>query len=228
MISMFTALTGVLPATWAFRYNLDMKMLFLGFLSVLALNTTAATSYFEEAKVAASEGRYDEVTTLLSAVIESGQLEPDRLAIAHSNRGIAFSLLEQYERAIVDLKRAIELDPAHLLTLNHLGILAEHLEADSTEAARWYRRAARLIYPASQVNLANLLKSGRGVGRDPDAAAKLYEQAAAQGCSLAMVGLGEMYLRRGIARDEEHAISILQEAVEAGSVVAHHHPGVCL
>ena len=158
MISMFTAVTGVLPATWAFRYNLDMKMLFLGLLSVLALNTTAATSYFEEAKVVASEGRYDEVTTLLSVVIESGQLEPDRLAIAHSNRGIAFSLLEQYERAIVDLKRAIELDTAHLLTLNHLGILAEHLETDFTEAARRYRRAARLSYPASQVNLANLLQ----------------------------------------------------------------------
>ena len=89
--------------------------------------------------------------------------------------------MEQYERAIVHLKKAIELDPAHLLKLNHLGILAEHLEADFTEVARWYRRAARLSYPASQVNLANLLKSGRGVGRDPDAAAKLYEQAAAQG-----------------------------------------------
>ena len=77
MISMFSALTGVLPTTWAFRYNLDMKMLFLGFLSVLALNSAAATSYFEEAKVAASAGRYDELTTLLLAVIESGQLEPD-------------------------------------------------------------------------------------------------------------------------------------------------------
>ena len=158
MISMFAALIGVLPVTWAFRNNLDMKMLFLGLLSVLALNTAAAISYFEEAKVAASEGRYDEFTTLLSAVIESGQLESDQLAIAHSNRGIVFSLLEQYERAIVDLKRAIELDTARLQTLNHLGILAEYLEADFTEAARWYRPAARLSYPASQVNLANQLQ----------------------------------------------------------------------
>ena len=105
----------------------------------------AEISFLDEAQIAASEGRFDDVISILSNAIDSDALEEEERAIAFSNRGIAFSLLKRFGPAMQDLRMAIELQPDHLLTLNHLGILAEHVALDFEEAALWYEKAAALL-----------------------------------------------------------------------------------
>ena len=56
--------------------------------------------------------------------------------------------------------------PEHPLTLNHLGILAEHVEQDLAKAAARYRKVASLGDVASQANFGYLYRSGQGVDWD--------------------------------------------------------------
>lgn len=50
-----------------------------------------------------------------------------------------------------------------------------------TAAARWYRLAAEAGDPIAQLNYAEMLERGMGVGRDRDAALRWYRRAADQG-----------------------------------------------
>ncbi|MBT4161459.1 MAG: tetratricopeptide repeat protein [Gammaproteobacteria bacterium] len=202
-----------------------MRYVVISVLLLLASLVSAESSYFEEAQKAATEGRYEDVTTTLTTLIDTGGLEAGELAIALSNRGIAYSLLQRYDPAVQDLQEAVRLDPEHLLSLNHLGILAEHVQMDFAVAAVWYRKAADLGYAASKVNLGNLLRDGKGVKRDPDRALILYEQAAEDDYTVALVALGEMYLRGGVEQDARKAIELLNRAAEDGVTTAHHHLG---
>ena len=194
----------------------------------LALIATADdVGYFDEAKIAASKGRYNEVVSVLSMAIEEASMDSQDLAIAHSNRGIAYSLLKQYPPAVEDLLAAIRLDAGHLLSINHLGILAEHIELNPTKAASWYQRAADAGYPASQVNLGNLYRDGRGGLAKPQAAVDLYHAAVAQGYAVAYVALGEMLLgNRGVTADYPQALLLLQQGVEQGVVTGHYSLGL--
>ena len=51
--------------------------------------------------------------------------------------------------------------PEHPLTLNHLGILAEHVEQDLAKAAARYRKVASLGDVASQANFVTFIDQGR-------------------------------------------------------------------
>jgi TPR repeat protein len=189
---------------------------------------------FNEAQRAASEGRYEDVVTILTAVIDarglSGNasgLSSDELAIAHSNRGIAYSLEKNYALAIQDLQQAITLNPEHLLTLNHLGILAEHVEGNFAVAASWYAKAATLGYAASQVNLGNLFRDGRGVEKDYAKAVQLYQLAVEQNYEVGLVALGEMYIQgAGVPRDEATGLALLRQGVAKGVVTGHYYLGI--
>ena len=182
---------------------------------------------FDQAQVAATEGRYEDVVNLLTGSIVSGSLDQEDLAVALGNRGIAFSLLEQYDAAYEDLERAVSLKPDHLLTLNHLGILAEHVDQDFERAAGWYRRAADLGYPASQVNLGNLFRFGLGVERNLPLAVALYEAAAAEDYSVAFVALGEMYMDgMGVEKDFDKGLELLRRGVDRGVVTGHYYLGL--
>jgi len=215
-----------MPEIAAIRYNSVMKLATVTLLVAIACLPSMAVGDFEQAEIAANEGRYEDVMTILSELLESGQLDSDKLkARAYSNRGIAYSLLEYYQSARVDLERAVDLDPGNVLALNHLGILSEQVDADFGAAAEWYKRGADRYYSASQVNLANLYLSGKGVEADRLAAIELYEAAVTQGYSLALVGLGELLLNGGNSGEKERAVELLQRAVETGSIVAHHHLG---
>ena len=46
----------------------------------------------EEAQLAANEGRYSDVVNLLTGVLEEKELDEASRVVAHSNRGIAYSL----------------------------------------------------------------------------------------------------------------------------------------
>jgi TPR repeat protein len=204
--------------------RIPVLLLFLVCISPLTYGQSTA---FNEAQVAASEGRYEAVVTILTRALESGELDDANLAIAYSNRGIANSLLQHYPEAVSDLQNAYKLNPDHLLTLNHLGILAEHVELDLSNAAAWYERAASLGYAASQVNLGNLLRDGRGVERDPFKAVQLYRLAVNQNYPAALVSLGEMYIEgNGVKPDYAQGIALLKKGVDQGVVTGNFYLGV--
>lgn len=194
----------------------------VGWLTSLLVAGTVGASMFEQAQQAAGEGRYEDVIVLLSKSIEDKTLADRERAIALSNRGIAYSLLKQYAPAQRDLRAAIEINPEYPLTLNHLGILAEHIEGDYGEAAQWYAKAVALSYPASLVNLGNLYRDGRGVDQDLGVAAQLYQQAVELDYLVAGVALGELYLEgQGVPQDFDKALLLLNKAADADVVTAH-------
>ncbi|XOV88353.1 MAG: hypothetical protein ACFHX7_00355 [Pseudomonadota bacterium] len=196
-------------------------------LLIVAGETRAAA--FDDAQLAAREGRYRDVADILSAEITGGKLEPGNLVVAYSNRGIAYSLLGAYELARQDLLRANSIDPSHPLTLNHLGLLAEQVDEDYAEAFRWYQQAANGGFAASQVNLGNLYRSGKGTPVDKSAARRLYEMAAGQSYAAAYVPLGDMLLAgEGGPRDARLARQWFNRGAEAGIVGGHYLLGVVL
>jgi len=203
-----------------------MKYFVLLVLLIVAISRPAAADVFDDAQLAAQEGRYNDVVSILSAALESGELNPVDMVIAYSNRGIAYSLLKAYGLAKQDLRAAIEMDPDHSLTQNHLGILAEHVDGDLSAAARWYSKGAANKFPASQVNLGNLYLRGVGVQRNYREALSMYQQAAFQNYSLAYVPIGEMYQDAlGVKRNYEEALKWFRQAAESGVPAAHYHLG---
>ncbi len=199
----------------------------LAILFITLFSSLCSASVFTAAQQAAAEGRYDQVISILTEAIDGDALPEEEVAIAYSNRGIAYSLLKRYGLAVKDLNTAIRLNPEHPLTLNHLGILAEHVELDFVSAANWYEKAAALGYPASQVNLGNLYRTGRGVDENADTAARYFLMAVQQNYDAAYVALGDMYLTgEGVARNEARGLELLREGVARGVVTGNYHLGV--
>lgn len=188
-----------------------------------------ADDRFLAAQSAASEGRYREVVDILTAVLAQSDLPLPDQVVAFANRGIAYSLLGAYERARQDLEAATAIEPRHNLSLNHLGMLAERVDEDAATAASLYTRAAEAGFAPAMLNLANLLRDGRGVAQDIPAAVEWYERAAEQEYSLAYTPLGRIYMAgEGVPRDTEKAVSMFTRAVEAGVIGAHLDLGVAL
>lgn len=207
-----------------------MRCLLALFLMLLPFGLTAddRPPAFIQAQTAAAEGRYEDVVEILTGLLDSRmQLDDDSKVIALSNRGIAYSLLKRYGLALQDLNLAIRLDPEHLLTLNQLGILAEHVDLDYAAAAKWYGKAASLGYAASQVNMGQLFREGRGVEKAPYKAVELFSAARDQGYDPAFVALGEMYLEgAGVQRNPTLAVELLTEGVGRGVITGHHYLGI--
>lgn len=193
------------------------------FISTLAM---ASPAYFDDARRAASEGRYQNVVEVLSLAIADQSFDPDNLADAYSNRGIAYSLLKDHSAALADLNRAIEVNPEHLQALNHLGVFAQHVEKNDVAAASWYGKSAQLGHAASQVKLGNLYREGRGVAMNPAMAVTLYTSAQKQGYSDAYVPLAEMYLKGwGTEVNYQRALELLHLGVAEGSITGRYFLG---
>jgi len=181
---------------------------------------------FDDAQKAATDGRYKDVVELLSISIESGELEPQDEVVAYSNRGVAYSLLQAYGLATQDLKNALSIDSENTLTLNHLGLLAEQVDRDYITARGYYERAALIGFPGSQVNLANLYRSGKGVEQNFSMAFELYDVAVKQNYGMAYVPLGLLYLNgEGVAKNTRKAVGLFEQGVEAGVIDAHYYLG---
>lgn len=199
-----------------------------GIIAMLAMlsATPALAVGLDDAQLAAEEGRYYDVVTILTQLIDSAELEKEDVVIAYSNRGIAYSLLEAYSLAWQDLRQAIKLDDSHALTQNHLGILAEHVDHNFDEAFTWYRKASMQGFAASQVNLANLYRDGTGDERDYAEALAWYHKAARQGYSMAYVPIGLMYKNgHGVQRNLSEAVRWFAKGAEAGTPLAHFELG---
>ena len=101
-----------------------------------------------------------------------------------------------------------------------LGLLAElgrGTAQDTTEAYRWYRRAAESGHAVAEFNVAIMEDSGRGTAHDIADAAAWYGRAAARGNSRAQYDLGLLYeTGEGVPRNPAAARAWFHLAAASG------------
>lgn len=78
-----------------------------------------------------------------TAVIRSGDYSGVDLAAAYSNRGIAYSSLGEYGRAIEDYDEALRIDPKHRNAYNNRGVSYDNL-GDYHQAIKNFDEALRI------------------------------------------------------------------------------------
>ncbi|MBV9567774.1 MAG: SEL1-like repeat protein [Hyphomicrobiales bacterium] len=89
--------------------------------------------------------------------------------------------------------------------------------------------AANADDPIAEYELASRLYDGNGMGRDPQAAAKLFQRAADQGLAPAQYRLANMYeTGMGLPKDLASARAWSEKAADRGNVKAMHNVGVFL
>jgi tetratricopeptide (TPR) repeat protein len=76
-----------------------------------ACHKTDALDLAKKATEEQNAGRYDAAVATWTKAIELGTLGKDNLAIAYIRRGVAYREKKQYDRAIEDYNKAIELNP---------------------------------------------------------------------------------------------------------------------
>lgn len=95
--------------------------------------------------------------------------------------------------------------------------LVSHAEPRAYADPAALLRAARAGNPTAQFELANLYAAGRGVERDPGAAATWYRAAALQGNTVAASNLGVLYANgTGVPQNDAEAVNWFRKAAEAG------------
>lgn len=88
---------------------------------------------------------------------------------------------------------------------------------DSTEAVKWYRKAAEQGDADAQYSLGLAYRYGRGVPRDDSEAMKWYLRAAEQGDAEAQGNLGSMYFNgTGVSKDAIEGLAWTNIAAAAG------------
>ena len=126
------------------------RFLILILLLLPVFSLFAAEADFADAQLAAQEGRYRDVILVLTQLIDGGDLNEEQQVVAYANRGIAYSLLNAFAVAKVDLLRALAINPNHTLTLSQMGLLAEEVDEDYEQAAKgvvpdlWWRTYQKL------------------------------------------------------------------------------------
>lgn len=69
-----------------------------------------------------AEGRLEQAASDFGRAIDSGGLDPESLALALNNRGVVLAELGDFDRAIADYSRALELKPGDPKTIRNLRI----------------------------------------------------------------------------------------------------------
>lgn len=176
---------------------------------------------FLQAQEAAQQSDFAGVVNVLTQLLDEYELSPEYTLLALSNRGVAYSHLEEFKLAQRDLLAAIDISPQHPLSRNQLGVIAENHAGEFEEAAIWYRLAAEQGYPPSQANLAALYWQGKGIERDENLAFELYSSALLQGYNLALTPLGEIHLDEESGfYDPDLAVDFLRKSAEYADATA--------
>ena len=112
-------------------------------------------------------------------------------------------------------------------SLGEMYDIGQGVPEDDTEAAKWYRLAAKQGHMDAQFWLANLYEDGSGVPQDHAESAKWYRMAAEQGNSSAMYNLGWMYRygRDGVPEDHSEFVKWFRLAAEHGELNAQYELG---
>jgi len=93
----------------------------------------------------------------------------------------------------------------------------EETPRDSSEAVKWYRKAAERGHPKAQYNLGNCYYNGDGVSKDAAEAVRWYRKAAEQGSAKAQFTLGACYeTGEGVPQNYLEAVKLIRLAAEQG------------
>ena len=199
---------------------MDVKRLALG--SYLAGLTALMLSFFVVAEAAAQIPNLSNVVLCngkdrpspepqiagCSALIKSDISNPKVLAIAHNNRGNAYTGRGDYDLAIADYDESIKLDPAYAKPLNNRGV-AFQKKGDYDRAIEDFNRA--IPYQPSYVQLAYGNRANAyAMKGDTDRAIDSYSVALSldKNYSAAYTGRGLLYEKNGEidkARDDYNA-----------------------
>ena len=116
-----------------------------------------------------------------------------------------------------------QLDLATIFSLGTPGV-----DADSVEAAKWFRKAAEQNLPVAQLDLGICYESGRGVQKDEVEAVKWYSKAANQDYAQAQYNLGVCYDQgKGVEKDDVKMIFWYRRAALQNHTSALYNLGVC-
>jgi tetratricopeptide (TPR) repeat protein len=96
----------------------------IGLATLLAGTAAAADSLGDvrAGNAAFGDGRYEIAVDAYTRAILAGDLDPEALAVAFNNRGVAFSELGDYDRAIQDYGKTLELKSGDKTALKNLRI----------------------------------------------------------------------------------------------------------
>ena len=98
----------------------------------------------------------------------------------------------------------------------------------TSEAAKWYRKAAEQNYAQAQRNFGSCYLFGVGVAKDEAEAVKWYRKAAEQNDATAQRDLGLCYYKgQGVEKDEVEAVKWYRKAAEQNNADAQFYLGVC-
>jgi tetratricopeptide (TPR) repeat protein len=97
--------------------------------------------------LAFGEGRIEQAVELFTSAIQSGNLAPEALSIALSNRGVAWDHLGDFDRAIADYEAALAIAPADAAVRADLA--ASHLRRGDANILLGEEAAAEADYAAA-------------------------------------------------------------------------------
>ena len=121
--------------------------LLAGGLAIALLASPAAADGLEEVQAgnaAFGAGRYQAAVEAYTRGILAGDLEPEALAIALNNRGVAYGELGDYDRSIGDYEEALKLHASDATAIKNLRIA--HTRRGSTAASLGETEAALADY----------------------------------------------------------------------------------
>lgn len=88
-------------------------------------------------------GNYDEAIRLYTKAIASGELSQDYLSIAYINRGRSWYFKKDFDKAIADFTKAIEIDPKDADAYYARG-LVRHIKGDYDKAIADYTKVIEI------------------------------------------------------------------------------------
>ena len=129
----------------AWRAKLARWLLVAAVSIVAALPARAdGVSDVRTGNAAYGDGRYEAAVDAFTRAILAGELEPSALAVTFNNRGVAYSELGDYDRAIADYGEALALAPGDATTIRNLRIA--HIRRAAAAARLGDRAAAQADY----------------------------------------------------------------------------------
>jgi len=131
----------------------------------------------------------------------------------------------------MDLEKAITMfEKSAKFGNSHAAFSLGKLSADMTEnrkAVYWYKKAALRGDAAAEANLGVHYMTGRGVEKNPEAAAQWFLKAAEQGNDFAQLNIGVSYLYgRGVGKDATKAAHWFLKSAEQGLKQAQFNIGI--
>jgi tetratricopeptide (TPR) repeat protein len=145
-----------------------------------------------------------------SAVIRGGREKGDKLAEIFNNRGVAYRLKGDHERAVADYAQAIKLNPKFAAAFNNRGVAYDH-KGDYDRAIADYDQAIKLKpdYADAYINRGIAYRNKEQLDRaiaDYDQAIKLESD-----CALAYYHRGNLYEKAG---NKHSAIADFRKSLE--------------